>query len=161
MRSLTLFSILLWGLGPAVCPLAKGDRLNADLERSMSGMEVKFILGSKYRHLVRESPIDGYVKFQCSIGNDALVIRSVMESRPSSVDIKTARSLVARAKIPSGSTGSRLASQAQVYIIFYNQDKPDKVALIFATADATAVSAGAMPRYSLEAVEYHVDPKKQ
>jgi len=141
------------------CPVAKGGPLDDDLRRSMSAAEHTLILRSKYRPLFRDKPIDGYVKFVGAFAGDRFVVSQVAEARPAAVNVTAAKLIASRTNLNLGSTGSRVSRQAEVYVVFYNQDKPDKLAMLFAIPAASVAGLPAAPLYYLEVIEYHVDPK--
>jgi len=123
----------------------------------MSSSEYQIILTSSYRRFFTGSPVDGYVKFLGAASGDSLIVRDVVESKPSTVDLKTARVLAARAKINVAATGSRLAPPVDIYVVFYNQNKADRVALIFAVpGEGFGHIQQTAGNFYIDIVEYHV-----
>ncbi len=149
-------------LGLLSCATVRASALDDQFHRAMPASEYALITSSVYKSFVRNSPIDGYVKMLGAVSGDNVIIREVLESQPGSVDIKTAKSLASRAKL-NGQTGSRISPPVDVFrSILYNQEKADKVALVFASFGASASHADqSYKNCYIEIVKYQVDPKNK
>jgi hypothetical protein len=154
IRPIIAIVLVIFSLAP--CLTAMGGTLDDNLRRSMPGSEYTAIISSKYGGYFRKFPISGYVKFRGAVSGDSIVIRDTIEAQPSSVDIKTASSLASRAKLSAVSTGTMIRPSVDVYVVLYKQDKPDKLALIFAVqGDSTGNIVGSAQPF-IAIVEYHV-----
>jgi hypothetical protein len=160
MRIRPINAIALAACGLAPCLTAKGGKLDDGLRRVMPASEYSLIVGSKYRRFFTESPIDGYVKFVGAVSGNNVVVRDVVSAEPGSIDTKTAKALAHRANLSGTATGSRVSSSVDVYVIFYNQNKTDRVALVFAVpGDGFGHVQQTSREYFIEIVEYHVGSK--
>lgn len=139
------------------CTTARAGKLDDDLRKLMPGPEYSIILESKYRRFFTESPVNGFVKMLGAVSGNGIVIREVLTAAPATVDTKTAKVLADRVRLNASSSGSRVSPSIDVYVAFYNQDKPDKVALVFAapTNGSSNIQAKGDKTYFLEIVEYH------
>jgi hypothetical protein len=152
-----VIAIVLATFSLAPCLTAKGGTLDDNLRRAMPGSEYASIVSSKYGTFFRKFPIAGFAKFRGTASGDNIVIRDTIEVQPSSVDIKTARSLASRAKLPAITTGTMVKPSVDVYVVFYNQDKPDKLALVFAVQGNSTGNIIGPANPFIAIIEYHVD----
>ena len=133
--------------------------LDNQLRSVMPSSDYSLLLTSKYRRFVSESPIDGFVQILGASQGDDVVVRQVLSAQPSSVDVKTAKSLVKRVKVPGGATGSRMSPNINVYVLFYNQEKASRLALLYAVPGDSFGHVVGAKNFFVEIVEYQVDPK--
>ena len=99
----------------------------------MPPVEYALIASSDYRRFIRDNPIHSFAKMSGTVnGGNRVTIREFLDLQPGNADAQLAMIMAQQARVSCTPTGSALPPMVDVYVVFYEQDKLDKLALVFA-----------------------------
>jgi len=148
-------------LGVAFAARAQSPRQDNELRRLMPAVEYTLIATSEYRDFIRNNPISGFARMRGTVNRgDKVTIREFVDLQPSGVDAQLAMIMAQQARVNALHTGSAMPPSVDVYVVFYNQDKPDKLALVFAIQGTSVHHVErSINRIFITLVQYQIAPK--